>query len=171
MPGADDTIGPRSMPSSRLPSGLPGASSPGEWFTCLAWAQPDYGGGNAAALRVVRRFQPDRRAVAHVSQPSRRCRGQRQAMFLENTHGLAKRILRNYDLSETDSALRFLQRLQRRPHRGRTGSATRHSRCRHHQPRAPRPAAVGMSPANPRLGRSRARHRRSSGDAMTPIEE
>ena len=31
--------------------------------------------------------------------------GQRQAMFLENTHGLAKRILRNYDLSETDSAL------------------------------------------------------------------
>lgn len=31
--------------------------------------------------------------------------GQRQAMFLENTHGLAGRILRNYDLSETDSAL------------------------------------------------------------------
>ena len=31
--------------------------------------------------------------------------GQRQAMFLENTHGLAKRTLRNYDLSETDSAL------------------------------------------------------------------
>ena len=31
--------------------------------------------------------------------------GQRQAMFLENTHGLANRILRNYDLSETDSAL------------------------------------------------------------------
>ena len=31
--------------------------------------------------------------------------GQRQAMFLENIHGLAKRILRNYDLSETDSAL------------------------------------------------------------------
>ncbi|MED6326886.1 MAG: SIS domain-containing protein [Verrucomicrobiota bacterium] len=31
--------------------------------------------------------------------------GQRQAMFLENTHGLATRILRNYDLSETDSAL------------------------------------------------------------------
>ncbi len=30
--------------------------------------------------------------------------GQRQAMFLENTPGLAKRILRNYDLSPTDSA-------------------------------------------------------------------
>ena len=33
--------------------------------------------------------------------------GQRQAMFLENTHGLAKRILRNYDLSETDSCLLY----------------------------------------------------------------
>jgi len=31
--------------------------------------------------------------------------GQRQAMFLENTPGLAERILRNYDLSPTDSAL------------------------------------------------------------------
>ncbi|HIL72791.1 MAG TPA: sugar isomerase domain-containing protein [Verrucomicrobia bacterium] len=31
--------------------------------------------------------------------------GQRQAMFLENTPGLAKRILRNYDLSPTDTAL------------------------------------------------------------------
>jgi len=31
--------------------------------------------------------------------------GQRQAMFLENTHGLAEKILRNYDLSKTDSAL------------------------------------------------------------------
>ena len=31
--------------------------------------------------------------------------GQRQAMFLENTHGLAEKILRNYDLSQTDSAL------------------------------------------------------------------
>ena len=31
--------------------------------------------------------------------------GQRQAMFLENTSGLAKRILRNYDLSSDDSAL------------------------------------------------------------------
>ena len=31
--------------------------------------------------------------------------GQRQAMFLENTHGLAKRILRNYDLSDADAAL------------------------------------------------------------------
>ncbi len=31
--------------------------------------------------------------------------GQRQAMFLENTPGLAKRILRNYDLSPDDSAL------------------------------------------------------------------
>ncbi len=31
--------------------------------------------------------------------------GQRQAMFLENTPGLAKRILRNYDLSPHDSAL------------------------------------------------------------------
>ena len=31
--------------------------------------------------------------------------GQRQAMFLENTPGLAKRILRNYDLSAKDSAL------------------------------------------------------------------
>ncbi len=31
--------------------------------------------------------------------------GQRQAMFLENTPGLAKRILRNYDLSPIDSAL------------------------------------------------------------------
>ena len=30
--------------------------------------------------------------------------GQRQAMFLENTPGLAKRILRNYDLSPDDSA-------------------------------------------------------------------
>ena len=30
--------------------------------------------------------------------------GQRQAMFLENTPGLARRILRNYDLSPTDSA-------------------------------------------------------------------
>ena len=31
--------------------------------------------------------------------------GQRQAMFLENTHGLAEKILRNYDLAKTDSAL------------------------------------------------------------------
>ncbi len=31
--------------------------------------------------------------------------GQRQAMFLENTPGLADRILRNFDLNETDSAL------------------------------------------------------------------
>src|SRR5690349_15006282 len=31
--------------------------------------------------------------------------GQRQAMFLENVSGLAKRILRNFDLSEKDSAL------------------------------------------------------------------
>ena len=31
--------------------------------------------------------------------------GQRQAMFLENTPGLARRILRNYDLSADDSAL------------------------------------------------------------------
>ncbi len=31
--------------------------------------------------------------------------GQRQAMFLENTSGLAERILRNYDLSPTDTAL------------------------------------------------------------------
>ena len=31
--------------------------------------------------------------------------GQRQAMFLENVPGLAERILRNFDLSPTDSAL------------------------------------------------------------------
>ncbi len=31
--------------------------------------------------------------------------GQRQAMFLENVSGLADRILRNFDLSEQDSAL------------------------------------------------------------------
>jgi uncharacterized phosphosugar-binding protein len=31
--------------------------------------------------------------------------GQRQAMFLENVSGLAGRILRNFDLSQTDSAL------------------------------------------------------------------
>ena len=31
--------------------------------------------------------------------------GQRQAMFLENVSGLAERILRNFDLHETDSAL------------------------------------------------------------------
>ncbi len=31
--------------------------------------------------------------------------GQRQAMFLENVRGLAERILRNFDLSEEDSAL------------------------------------------------------------------
>lgn len=31
--------------------------------------------------------------------------GQRQAMFLENVEGLAARILRNFDLSETDCAL------------------------------------------------------------------
>ena len=31
--------------------------------------------------------------------------GQRQAMFLENVSGLADRILRNYDLTEEDSAL------------------------------------------------------------------
>jgi uncharacterized phosphosugar-binding protein len=31
--------------------------------------------------------------------------GQRQAMFLENVPGLAERILRNFDLSSTDSAL------------------------------------------------------------------
>src|SRR5687768_3253864 len=31
--------------------------------------------------------------------------GQRQAMFLENVSGLAERILRNFDLSEDDSAL------------------------------------------------------------------
>src|SRR5881397_3583727 len=31
--------------------------------------------------------------------------GQRQAMFLENVTGLAERILRNFDLSEQDSAL------------------------------------------------------------------
>src|SRR3989442_4137658 len=31
--------------------------------------------------------------------------GQRQAMFLENVSGLAERILRNFDLASTDSAL------------------------------------------------------------------
>ncbi|HEX5023729.1 MAG TPA: SIS domain-containing protein [Agriterribacter sp.] len=31
--------------------------------------------------------------------------GQRQAMFLENVEGLAERILRNFDIKETDSAL------------------------------------------------------------------
>ena len=31
--------------------------------------------------------------------------GQRQAMFLENVSGLAERILRNFDLAKTDSAL------------------------------------------------------------------
>jgi uncharacterized phosphosugar-binding protein len=31
--------------------------------------------------------------------------GQRQAMFLENVSGLADRVLRNFDLSETDTAL------------------------------------------------------------------
>ena len=31
--------------------------------------------------------------------------GQRQAMFLENTAGLAERILRNFDISSTDTAL------------------------------------------------------------------
>src|SRR5690606_36119180 len=31
--------------------------------------------------------------------------GQRQAMFLENTPGLAGRILRNFDISSVDSAL------------------------------------------------------------------
>src|ERR1044072_8969579 len=31
--------------------------------------------------------------------------GQRQAMFLENVSGLAERILRNFDISPTDSAL------------------------------------------------------------------
>src|SRR2546421_9483358 len=31
--------------------------------------------------------------------------GQRQAMFLENVSGLAERILRNFDLSQQDSAL------------------------------------------------------------------
>src|SRR3954463_16452905 len=31
--------------------------------------------------------------------------GQRQAMFLENVSGLAERILRNFDLSTSDSAL------------------------------------------------------------------
>src|SRR5437879_4486583 len=31
--------------------------------------------------------------------------GQRQAMFLENVSGLAERILRNFDLAPTDSAL------------------------------------------------------------------
>lgn len=31
--------------------------------------------------------------------------GQRQAMFLENVEGLAERILRNFDIQETDSAL------------------------------------------------------------------
>src|SRR4026208_537032 len=31
--------------------------------------------------------------------------GQRQAMFLENVPGLAERILRNFDLSDTDSAM------------------------------------------------------------------
>lgn len=33
------------------------------------------------------------------------CNGQRQAMFLENVSGLADRILRNFDISNTDTAL------------------------------------------------------------------
>lgn len=33
------------------------------------------------------------------------CNGQRQAMFLENISGLADRILRNFDINDTDSAL------------------------------------------------------------------
>ena len=33
------------------------------------------------------------------------CNGQRQAMFIENTPGLANRILRNFDLQSADSAL------------------------------------------------------------------
>ena len=33
------------------------------------------------------------------------CNGQRQAMFLENVHGLADRILRNFDLKPVDTAL------------------------------------------------------------------
>ncbi|MGA0899164.1 MAG: sugar isomerase domain-containing protein [Luteolibacter sp.] len=33
------------------------------------------------------------------------CNGQRQAMFLENVSGLAERVLRNFDLNDTDTAL------------------------------------------------------------------
>jgi len=33
------------------------------------------------------------------------CNGQRQAMFLENTSGLAEQILRNFELTEQDTAL------------------------------------------------------------------
>ncbi|MDX1679304.1 MAG: SIS domain-containing protein [Akkermansiaceae bacterium] len=33
------------------------------------------------------------------------CNGQRQAMFLENVSGLADRVLRNFDLNDTDTAL------------------------------------------------------------------
>ena len=62
--------------------------------------------------------------------------GQRQAMFLENTPGLAKRILRNYDLSPTRlCARRLVQRLQCRPDRDRAGvSAARRQGRRADQP-------------------------------------
>ena len=33
------------------------------------------------------------------------CNGQRQAMFLENVTGLADRVLRNFDINDTDTAL------------------------------------------------------------------
>ena len=69
----------------------------------LAWAQPDCGGGNVAALRVVPGFSPIVELSLTFHNQVVGANGQRQAMFLETP--AAKRILRNYDLSETDSAL------------------------------------------------------------------
>ena len=62
--------------------------------------------------------------------------GQRQAMFIENTPGLAKRILRELRfITNRHSARRLVERLQRRPDRDRTGvSAARRQGRRADQP-------------------------------------
>ena len=81
--------------------------------------QPHHGGGNVAALRLVPRVQPDRRAVAELPQSGRR----RQRPAAGHVSGKCLRPGRAHPaqlrpVAAADSALvDLLQRLQRRAHR------------------------------------------------------
>jgi len=67
--------------------------------------KPDYGGRNVARYGSFPGFNPIVELSLTYHNNVVGANGQRQAMFLENVSGLADRILRNFDLSEEDTAL------------------------------------------------------------------
>ncbi|MEJ7713686.1 MAG: SIS domain-containing protein [Pyrinomonadaceae bacterium] len=58
-----------------------------------------------AALRLISGFNPIVELSLSFHNLVVGANGQRQAMFLENVSGLAEQVLRNFDLSNQDSAL------------------------------------------------------------------